>query len=720
MFKHDKAGFLIGELISGQKDTQEFQQASMSLWRGLRTDVRAIARILGASSTNARPAAPGRKAAGAAAASPRAGRVAPAQDPVTGRFIAAPKPVIPKRTARAEKQADKSSANAAVAAATAATTAVVSERDGRGRFKGNGKGDGDGGVDPDRQGLGARIADRLSGISTAIQGMSAGTEQMDPAVAAAKEVKDVVAPLGRGMFALFGRSAEKKKERWYTRILQAIQGKSKRPEDAPAISVASDGGGGMLGMLARVVPAIIGLLGVGLAGLLGTKIGGAIYSWLDKSGIMTKVFDAIDSMREFVGTAIDWLKKSKQEFSDSFDLARAGVGGTAPVMDGSGRNINDPRRLDVAQQPDTVATKAGRIMGSVARGADYMAGETTRTAAQNKALITGRQYRAGNIAGLDDAQTRALVASTVATESDGGNLGVVNKAGYMGRYQAGAGWLADAGMLKGGSEGVKAAMKADGFTREYDWGKSGGMSRYLQKDENWKDGMSYSKYLRSADAQDGAFKTNSDKAYGDMMRKGVITPNTPPAEVAGLLKARHIAGLGGAEAVATGGTGPADANGTTARKYFEDVTKDRGGFRAAYASEAPAARAVAAGIPGAVGAPGVAGVPGVAGIHGAAPVVATSGAQERDAVRTAYAGVSPVASGAQVASIATPRAPRVATASVPSVVPDKLPQPQEVVAPPPAAPEKDKVVRAVMREPIGQDVGDRNIAHIVSGGIGGT
>jgi hypothetical protein len=47
----------------------------------------------------------------------------------------------------------------------------------------------------------------------------------------------------------------------------------------------------------------------------------------------------------------------------------------------------------------------------------------------------------------------------------------------MGRYQAGASWLADAGLIKGGGDAVKSAMKADGFSREYDWGKSGGMTK---------------------------------------------------------------------------------------------------------------------------------------------------------------------------------------------------------------------------------------------------
>jgi len=266
----------------------------------------------------------------------------------------------------------------------------------------------------------------------------------------------------------------------------------------------------------------------------------------------------------------------------------------------------------------------------------------------------GNKWAQGNIAGLSDAQTRALVASTVATESQGGFLGVVNGAGYMGRYQAGAGWLADAGLINGGGDAVKAAMKKDGFSREYDWGKSGGMTRFLQNDANWNNGLSYRGYLANGSVQDAAFKANSDKAYAAMVRQGIIKPGMSSEEVAGLLKARHIAGMGGAAAVAVGGASPTDANGTTARTYFDDVVKDRGGYMAAYTD------------------------------------------------------------GTQTVGMTRPTA-----VSVPGSVPTKIPDAPTVQVQAPTGADKDKPVRAVVREPVGQDVGDRKIAHIVSGGIGG-
>ncbi|MCA6999218.1 N-acetylglucosaminidase [Dickeya solani] len=194
-----------------------------------------------------------------------------------------------------------------------------------------------------------------------------------------------------------------------------------------------------------------------------------------------------------------------------------------------------------------------------------------KTGTVQRALATGAAYKQGDIAGLDDAHTRALVASTAATESAGGKLDIRNSAGYLGRYQAGASWLADAGLIAGGANAVIAAMKTDGFTNEYKWGKSGGMTRFLKNKNNWKNGLDYDKYLSSAETQDTAFKTNSDKAYKQLLKEGTIKPNMSQDEIAGILKARHIGGIGGARKAAKGIKGPTDVNGTSALKYKNDL-----------------------------------------------------------------------------------------------------------------------------------------------------
>lgn len=673
---HDKQGFLVGNLIAGQKELLTQQRADAKVMKDVRTDVRAIARSMGiaarASSNPGRtPAARVAEPAGrtstatrSAVAGPGSRAVAPRARDGAGRFMAATpgKGLAPGGSAG--QGADPNT-----------------QRDGKGRFTAGG---GAGGGDAGGAGLISRLSERMGGLGDAIRGMAQGAEQMDPAVTAMHEVKSVVEPLGRGLFAMVGRSkeraAERKKERWYTRLLNAIKGKK---TDTTPTPITVDGGGGlgvgaMAGSVARLLPMLLAgagtLIVAGLAGVVGTKIGGAIYDWLDKSGIATKIFDAFDSLKNWIKEKRDQVMAPVKAVQSEYERGKAdilspqvrapqmpGEGGRdrndprrfdrADAIGADGRAFNDPRRLDGAAElaPATsLAQSVGRTVAGIQQRKRNLKSDPRALAMQ-----TGASYSAGKIGNLSDAQTRALVASTVMTESAGGKLDLVNSAGYMGRYQAGAGWLADAGLIKGGSDSVKAAMKADGFKNEYQWGKSGGMTKFLKNEGNWNNGLSYDKYLASPTAQDAAFKTNSDKSYAEMVRRGMISSSTPPAEVAGLLKARHLAGMGGASAVAAGGVGPADANGTTARKYFDDVARDRGGFLASY-------------------------------------------------------------SGATVsAGLAKP-----ATVSVPSPVPDKLPPAEAVTVPQIPRDDRDTTVRAVVQEPIGQDVGDRSIAHIVSGGIG--
>jgi len=196
---------------------------------------------------------------------------------------------------------------------------------------------------------------------------------------------------------------------------------------------------------------------------------------------------------------------------------------------------------------------------------------------QRRALEVGTKWAQGPIAGLDDAYTRALVASVVETESSGGDLKARNKEGYFGRYQAGASWLAEAGLIKGGADAVKAAMHENGFGKEWDWAVSGSMTKFLENDSNWNHGLSLAKYAASADLQDKAFKINSDAAYRALVKSRYIIPGTTPqSEIAGLLKARHLSTIESVQKVADGGIGYKDKNGTTTRDYYEHMTKGNG------------------------------------------------------------------------------------------------------------------------------------------------
>lgn len=200
-----------------------------------------------------------------------------------------------------------------------------------------------------------------------------------------------------------------------------------------------------------------------------------------------------------------------------------------------------------------------------------MPGEASR-----RAVATARAWRQGAIDGLDDAMTRRLVASVVLTESHGGDLRVTNRQGYVGRYQAGAGWLADAGYVDAAR--LREAMARDGYRNEWKWAQSGGMSRFLRDAANWRAGLDLEAYLASADLQDRAFKLNSDAAVRAARRAGRLPADADMRTVAAFLKARHIAGLAGAYRALRGIAGRPDANGTTGLTYFHHILRGTDGL----------------------------------------------------------------------------------------------------------------------------------------------
>lgn len=196
---------------------------------------------------------------------------------------------------------------------------------------------------------------------------------------------------------------------------------------------------------------------------------------------------------------------------------------------------------------------------------------------REKAVATAYEYQQGNIAGLDDSTTRRLVASVVLNESRGGDLAITSNAGFVGRYQAGATWLADAGYVD--HDKLKNSMSD--HRSEWSWAKSGGMTQFLEDGSNWKNGLSLDNYKQSAALQDGAFKINSDGTYHRAVTQGVLNEGDSPVRVAGFLKVDHMVGYGAAVAAVTGGRATRDANGVSNYDYFHDITRNRDGLEKA-------------------------------------------------------------------------------------------------------------------------------------------
>ena len=189
--------------------------------------------------------------------------------------------------------------------------------------------------------------------------------------------------------------------------------------------------------------------------------------------------------------------------------------------------------------------------------------------ADSNAIGLAGNWSLGKLGKLSDGVSRRLIASILKTESSGGDQHAVEKksGAYIGKYQLGLPWLESVGLIKKGT--AKRVGKA-------------GYAAALRDNNNWTRG-SYSEFLRDAEMQDEAFKVGTDKNYQVLEKKGLLKGKSE-IEIAGLLKAAHISGIGGAIAVARGKTTKADSNGTTGNKYYNDLVNNGDGLDSAHST----------------------------------------------------------------------------------------------------------------------------------------
>jgi hypothetical protein len=307
MFKSDDQGFLIGEkLLDGAEEVLRLQERAMPVWREIRRDVRGIAQQLGVQTAAVRRVTSAPARAGVLAAAPQ-GSIGAAAARASARAITRAEPaVVARRTVQAMVARDAATRRALPAAirtrdasgrflaasrpASSAAPDAGDVRDARGRFTSRGGADGGSGGRPGAE-AGAGGAAAVAALTKAGEGLTrvasamTGADNLDPTINAVREVKDVVAPVGRGIGWLFGRNSERKKEGWFRRLIKAVK------DNKPA-AVAGGGprSGGLLGLLSpgmvgsllgtvlrgaggllRKLPVIGGLFagGMGLAGALG-------------------------------------------------------------------------------------------------------------------------------------------------------------------------------------------------------------------------------------------------------------------------------------------------------------------------------------------------------------------------------------------------------------------------------------------------------------------
>ena len=269
--KYDAQGFPIGELLRSGKDFTAEQELQTGLLRNIRSEVRSIARAMGVQVAQVRRAS--NQSVAAAVAQRGATRRQGAASP-SGRGNAGRSGGLFGQSAGGPSGRSRAAAEGRASRATAAVVPVG--RDSRGRFVAGASKSGDtngaGNATPAFGATLSRLSDGVSRLSASVS----GAESVDANIAAANEVKEAVAPLGRGFSFLFGRSAERKKERWYHRFLKALTGKKKDEQ-----KVIVSGGGGLSGLLG-LLPALLGLQGglpgFGLPGGRGAR-GGGVGLW---------------------------------------------------------------------------------------------------------------------------------------------------------------------------------------------------------------------------------------------------------------------------------------------------------------------------------------------------------------------------------------------------------------------------------------------------------
>lgn len=313
VFKSDVQGFLIGEVIENGRDLMRAQQQGIAIWKAIRTDLRAVRTAINAQiSTVVRTGRPG--------AAPRA--------PSTSRAAGGNWRITPSAVVPAGRSAPVLRSAVARGAVVVAQPRGASGRFVAGQRPASGGASGGGVLSSSALG---RMNDSLGKLASSLQ----AADNIDPTVNAMKEVKDVVSPLGRGLFSLFGRTSERKREVWYRRFLKALTPGSQKAQQVVGGGLFGGGGGGGLGGLLGAAggSAAGGLLGKG-KGLL--KGGGKLLKRIPVLGALISGGMALGSA---FGMDDDPSKSPEenrtQRYRDTGEAVGMGVGGAAGAAVGS-------------------------------------------------------------------------------------------------------------------------------------------------------------------------------------------------------------------------------------------------------------------------------------------------------------------------------------------------------------------------------------------------
>ena len=212
---------------------------------------------------------------------------------------------------------------------------------------------------------------------------------------------------------------------------------------------------------------------------------------------------------------------------------------------------------------DTVVNAKESLSNGYSKAKNYVKGKFTPL---NSAL----GYEGGNLTGMTEAQSRAVMGDIQNTESTG-KLDSDNKQGYFGQYQFGAEALIEAGLVKG--DNLKSAKKASGkdwYKKRTRNGEMGGHEAFLRNPANWTVKGGLDAYLSDKALQDKSVSALANKNIQYGINSGALSKNSLPERVAGYVKAAHLVGAGKANKWFLKGIDSKDGNGTKASKYAND------------------------------------------------------------------------------------------------------------------------------------------------------
>jgi hypothetical protein len=168
-------------------------------------------------------------------------------------------------------------------------------------------------------------------------------------------------------------------------------------------------------------------------------------------------------------------------------------------------------------------------------------------------LFSGEKTDVGEIGSFTKEQSKSY-ANAVAKKESGGDIGVENTLGYLGKYQFGAEALASVGIL---DEQKYAKLKSQHMRNK----------EILNDSSVWAIPGGKEAFLKDEKLQDATFNKYTTMNLAGLQANNVVNKSTTPADTAGWLMAAHLKGVGGATKLSKGEDN-ADAYGTRASTYF--------------------------------------------------------------------------------------------------------------------------------------------------------